>query len=355
MARGAMLPIIRAANAQIAGNSPAPADLEIALRQNPPISGLKCWNGFKSRGCRPYGSQNHPFIAAAGSGNWKWIAAACEMESREGNFGRENGSCSGLYYGMIVECKAGALKYLAGDDYQAVRLALRSNIAWDVLTAVPVARLKDEIHYSNETEWANNKSKRLPLSPTVAVSGMRWTAVKRGAGLTSQDSHSETLRAVLANPPKYGLTTEETLLIRQVIYEADPVAAKTVSSWMFGTIDQPEVQWAWTLRRTTMGAESICHGPSPNPHKPCRTYTSIEQGIERGTGTWIGTVGLWRGMQPAARDAKKGWAHDYKVRISDKDVIASCRAGEARITRLSGKTLWQVEIRGMEVEFKTGD
>lgn len=340
MARGAMLPLIRAANAQIAGHKPSPADLAAALKDNPTIAGLKCWNGFKSRGCRPYGSQNHPFIAACGSGNWKWIAAACEMERSEGNFGRENGSCSGLYYGTIVQCKMGALQHLTGDEYQTVRLAIRSNIAWDVMTAVPVARLKDEIHYSNEVERANNKSKRLPLSPTVAVSGMRWTAIKRGTGLTSQDSHSETLRAVLSNPPKYGLTTEETLLIRQVIYEADPVAAKTVSRWMFGTIDQPEVQWDWTLRRTSLGAESICHGPNPNPHKPCRTYTSIEH-----------ETGLWRGMQPAARDAKKGWAHDYRVEIDEKEVRASCKAGQAKIERLKGDVLWTVEVRGGEVKF----
>jgi hypothetical protein len=223
------------------------------------------------------------------------------------------------------------------EDAEAVRLAIRSNVAWDAMSSYPTPRLHDEVNEAGEIMTAD--AKRPKRSITVAVAGMRWSTKGRAA-MTSEDAHSEVLVSALKGEFSC-LTDEEVKLLKRTV-DGDVQAAGQVASWMFGTIDTPEpnaVVWKWRLRRTTLGAESVFLGQFPNPMKPMRVVTSIDR------------EGNWRGMRPSPHKTQSGWAQGFKVGIEDGMIFASCSAGSAEQKELGGDIVWEVMIEGKDVQF----
>lgn len=347
MARGNHLPLIRAVEARQAGKEPAAADLAVCKRGGWKAKDLSCWNGKRSD--RPHcgwnGSQNLPVLAMAGRGDWQWIASLARLGREEGNFGQEIGAPSSFYYSAMLGCYALAMRHLSTNSPEAAedcRLAIRSALAWDAMTAVPTARIRDEVHYPDEIKRAENLEKKRK-SPTVAVSGNRWTPVERGA-LTSEDAHSDSLRAALARPGEFGLTERERQLVGLTV-NGDVDAAREVAGWMFGTIQNPDKEWRFRLRRTTEGAESVYGWETvswPSPYKPARSVTQV-----RLDGTWIGA-------QPCPSRHVEAWANGYRVTIVNGIIRAECAAGAVEIPELGGEILWQVDVHGHSVRFSAG-
>jgi hypothetical protein len=329
----------------VAGQQPQEADLEVCQKQSY-RGDLSCWNGQRSDRphCGPQGSLNIPFYAETGLGNYKWVADVCRVEAEEGNFGKENGSPGAFYYGGIVGCKALAYRELKEDfteDAAAVRRAIRSNLAWDALSSYPMPRCRDEVNEAGQVRTASGWKARLTL--TVAIAGMRWSTKGRGK-MTSEDSHSQVLSDALnGKVPALtkALTPKEIDLLKATLH-GDVESAREVSSWMFGTIGTPEpnsVVWAWRLRRTTLGAESVFLGRWPNPMKPMRVVTAIDRN------------GLWKGMRPSPKGLSSGWARCFEVHIENGVIHSSCSAGESQQEELGGDILWEVKVEGRKVQF----
>ena len=303
-----------------------------------------CWNG--KRPDRPQcgfaGSQNIPVYARAGLADWEWIGRLCQVEAVEGNMGRENGSCSGFYYSGVIGCKALAQRELASagrdDQAEACRRAIRSSAAWDCMTALPVPRLRDEVNEGGV--WRRGNAVKVKQRIAVAVAGNRWTIHEHVLGILSDDSHSQFFASEIATPDELGLNKEERQLM-QAALAGDVDAARSVASWMFGTIDTPDTQWQWRLRRTTQGTESIFFGIYPSPYKPVRTVT--QQLLD----------GTHRGMKPSAENVHSN-AAGYHVEIDGGGIIrASCDVGSADLAELQGDVIWQVDVHGSEVRFRS--
>lgn len=353
MAQGAFVPLERAVSARRSNTQPTAADLKLCDKYAWNHPDLRCWNGRRADrlDCNFVGSQNIPVYAEAGRGNWDFFVQLAEVWREEGNFGKEIGAPSAFYYSGVLGCMLLAQRELARlgrtRDAETVRLAIRSALAWDTIVALPVTRTHDEALYG-DLKGGRTVTAQLPVRVkgpqparlTVAVSGMRWSTKGR-AVLTSEDAHSATLSAELASVDALGLTREEIDTARRCV-GGDVQAAREVCGWMYGTIDTPDTQWGFRLRRTELGVESIYLGPWPNPMKPCNVLCQV---------TWDG---LWRTMRPIPETKIGNWASGFKVEVNDSGMVkAECVAGRAEMKELGGKVLWEVGVRGSQVMFNT--
>lgn len=346
---GPLASINAAVSARWRGAEPTESELEACREQASQDTErqLHCWNGKRSDRpeCKFVGSQNIPFYARCGIADWPWVAGVCRVEREEGNFGRENGSDSNYYYQGIVGAKHLAQRELLAlgrnDDAEDVRRAIRSNLSWDVIAAIPAPRLRDVVNEAGEERTV--EARKVKVQITVAVSGNRYTVKERGgeARLSTDNSHSITLANEMARDDGLGLTPDEVATMQAAI-QGDVDAARTVAGFMFGTIQTPDTAWRWRLRRTTEGAESIYFGPFPNPNKPIRT---------------VGQAFLdctYRTMKPSPRGVRKGFATDYQVNIENGMIVAHCKIGDASMPELGGNLLWQVDVEGSDVRFTAG-
>jgi hypothetical protein len=345
MSEGTLEPLTRAFDARKRGEQPAKADLAacMASRWKPGLD-LQCWNGRRPDrpGCGWPGSQNIPVYAHAGLGDWPWIAALCRLEATEGDFGRERGAPTGFYYGGIMDVKCEALKHLTGDDREAVRLAIRSSLAWDAICAVPSPITEDVTIHAGETERSQvtRPSKGKVAAYTPAVSGNRWTERDHGqrGDLLAENSHGGTLSNAVAHPERFGLSLRESEVIVDCI-DCIAHAGVEIASWMHGTIDTPDTRWRFRLRRTTLGAESIFFGPFPSPYKPPCAASQVTLDGQR-----VIVKASPKGVQ---NHTVEGW----EVAIEDGTIVARCSLGESRLPELGGEVLWEVEVEGGEVRF----
>jgi hypothetical protein len=355
MADDALAPLVRSVEARKAGRMPSPSDLAACqkARWKPGID-LSCWNGRRPgfERCGFAGSQNIPVFGMTGLADWPWLAALARHWKAEGLFGLELGSDAQFYSGGIIDCMVLAMRELAraesgrlGDE-ESIRQAIRAYLAWSALAAVPVSRVRDELVTPAGVEKGTRKVGKKDRLPGLAVApaGNRYTAHRRGAGLTSDDSGSATLAAALVNPGVFGLTDAERNLLAWVVRGGSPrgealkAAAKEVAAWLFGTIDQPARRWRWTLRRTTEGAGRVFWGLSPNPYKAARAVGQVT------------SDGTYWGLQPTVK-AERAWSEGWTVTEEAGVYVASCKSGTASLPKLGGDVLWEVEIEGSEVRF----
>lgn len=361
MADSTLEPLQRAVAARRLGKTPSDADLDVCrkyrwLVNKTPSLDLTCWNGnVYDSTCGHYGSQNWPILAEVGLANWDWIVKLCRLEHVQGDFGVEHGSTANFYYGAVFGAKVAAYQALRGlgrdTDAEVIHASILSHLAWDVLAAIPVPRMRDIVYLPDRKIETVTKRKDTWL--TVAVSGMRNTPIARGQ-FSSQNSHSLVLANAIDNPEGVGLTNKEQELLRLTVF-GDITAAREVLGLLIGTIDSPNRVWQWHLTRTTLGAQSHMAGlVAPNPMKPCIA------------GTLVTANGQWQAIQTSHKVS--GWALDHRVWVESGEIHAESRiqAGKRDLVgklahtsmqtleSMGGKVLWAVNIVGREVTFREG-
>jgi hypothetical protein len=325
---------------------------------------LTNWNSFG-------GSQNHPVIAEAATGDFPWVADLARLEREEGIFGRELGA-PGYYFYFPVAAKMVALRDArqagAAADAEAIRLSLRAVWAYESLVALETSRTSTESNLSGQIMRGSGNAQH-HTGLTVAVAGQRW----RSHAYTDHDDHgtflgwaldwsprsmrggtrlrsrgmwwANTVAVLLgtdsyrapAAPEPFGLTAAERETLRRVV-RGDVAAAREAVGWLaeFGVFRRVRMR----LRRTALGAEvvNLFH---VNGNKPAHAATSLTR------------EGLWRTIRPAhyrGVGANKG----YSVRIEGGLIIANAADGvRVEQPELGGELLWEVDCNGRVVSFTT--
>jgi hypothetical protein len=290
-------------------------------------------------------SENHSIYAALALADWLFFAALARWWREHGLFGSELG-CDNRYYSSgVVEAMLFArlqlLKAGAAADAEEIRLAVRAYLAWLALAAIPVTRMRDELHTGagiiTGARPAPRRGKGASLPGlSVAPAGNRFHGpASRAGGLTTDDAGSELLREAMDMPDSHALTLAEVDRLHLCVLGSKE-AAREVSAWLLGTLDG----WRWTLRRTDQGAERVFWGGSrgPNPNKPAR---AVGQVLPDGT---------YRGLQPSLRN-DPGWSAGWTVSEEGGVYAASCAGGSASLPKLGGEVLWTVEIEADRVVF----
>ena len=332
---------------------------------------LSLWN----KDGKAIGSQNHPVIAHAAIGDYRWIAALARIEEKEGLFSRELGS-PGFYFYMVVAAKMVGLRdaRAAGPEAEADARAIANNLraiwAYEALTAVPTPRTHTWASLSgNIHEGPGDADQYQGL--TTAVAGERWKSQSylkhddHGAFLSwaidwqPRHDDSNNLRAqgwwwkntvaVLADrdtyeekapPEPFGLTAGDREKLRAIVH-GDSEAVR----WAVGILSDYGVWRSYRIRqrRTTLGTETVFF-VSTNGNKPNHPATSITN------------EGFWRTIRPSdyhggvgANRGMRTWIEDGMIHSTVKEAGKSVEMPE-----LGGNLIYEVDYEGRQVSLKLG-
>lgn len=311
-------------------------------------------------------SQNIFAVINAAAGRYVQLVALCKLWEEEGLMGSELGS-PGAYTVAVLEALAVGLEDArqAGDEasIRTLSRALRAMLAWDALVAVPGRRASVVGVLAGEPDFRGVPDPPNHQGLVCATSGMRWQHNRAKRQWHKQEQHGELLAGALRLGPvkpilkalanrrgsitsAVGLSEGEADLMRQAVLERHVDSARVMATWLlpYGVLHtEGRAEWAWELRRTSLGADSLFCSTQPNGNKPPHPYGWFRED----TGEW----GTLRPAYPRPSKVNAGFKVEVRDGIVTARVDPEC-GEEVHVPRLGGEPLWVVRVEGGKVQFR---
>lgn len=329
-----------------------------------------------------HGSKNHPVVAAAAMGDYRWVAALCRYEGdredrqRGGLFSHEFGS-PGYYFWSVVLAKMVALRDAeragAARDAEAIRDTLAAVWSLLALAAMPTARKRCWANLRGEIRKHPGNAPRFD-GLTCAIAGSRWggqdlerllvrdaasemltwaldwpgrhstwarTNISKGQwweGMVARLAGVDSYKA--STPPGlWGLEPEDRHYLRRLVRrEVEPGAAvRRVSR--YGLHHRARV----SIRRSTWGTEMVFYR-GINGNGPAHAATSVSR------------RGIWRTLRPGIL-THTGANDDFEVETTPAQgpgkpgrVRAFAQGQWHSMPALGGEAFWVVRLQNKRTQ-----